>query len=96
MSYDNFLSYLQQLLTMVDPKNKYSVALAKSALSQTIALARISGKTDVGPTLRIMRMAERQFENLAEHRADFAGVPGEYEKNSIKRRRLGLVLRPGC
>lgn len=95
MSYDNFLSYLQQLLTMVESKNAYSVALAKSALSQTIALARISGKTDA-LTLRTMLMAERQFENLSEHRADFAGVPREYEENRIRRRRLGQVLRPGC
>lgn len=95
MSFDNFLSYLQQLLTMVEPENLYSVALAKGALSQTVALARISSKTD-SVTYRTMLMAERQFEYLAEHRADFAGVPGEYDRNKIKRRRLGLILRPGC
>lgn len=29
---DNFLSYLQQLLTMVEPESAISVALAKAAL----------------------------------------------------------------
>ncbi len=95
MSFDNFLSYLQQLLTMVDPLDLHSVALAKGALSKTIALARISRKTDA-VTLRTMVMAEEQFEYLADHRMDFAGVPGEYDKNAARRRRLGLVLRPGC
>ena len=43
MSYDNFLSYLQQLLSMVNPKDKYSIALAKTALQSTIMLAQASG-----------------------------------------------------
>ena len=95
MSFNNFLSYLQQLLTMVDSDNEYSVALACNALSATINLARISGKAD-SVTLRTMMMAEQQFTYLAEHREEFAGVPHEYEQNERRRRRLGLMLRPGC
>ena len=40
MSFDNFLSYLQQLLSMVDPKNEYSIALAKTALFNTYMLTK--------------------------------------------------------
>ena len=46
MSLNIFISYLQQLLSMINPNNKYSVAMGKNALSATIALAIISDKID--------------------------------------------------
>ena len=69
MSYDNFLSYLQQLLSMVNPKDKYSIALAKTALSSTIMLAQASGKVD-DRTSRSMGMAESLFQHLVNHAND--------------------------
>ena len=46
MSFDNSLRYLQQLLTMVNPKDKYSIALARTALFNTMMLAKASDKAD--------------------------------------------------
>lgn len=43
MTMENFLSYLQQLLTMVDSRNECSIALAKTALSAVFSLAKSSG-----------------------------------------------------
>lgn len=95
MSLKNFIAYLQQLLTMIDPLNEYSVALAKNALSATIALAEVSGKADM-PTRRAMRGAEAKFRYLAEHAQDFAGTPGNYKENEQKRQRLEMVVYPHC
>ena len=95
MTMDNFLSYLQQLLTMVDPGNDYSIELAKTALSTVFSLAKVSGKADM-LVLRTMKSAEGQFGYLAAHKADFVGVPGEYQKNQVKRQRLAHVVIPSC
>lgn len=95
MSLNNFLSYLQQLLSMIDPKNKYSVALAKGALSSTVSLAIASGKID-GQTERIMRAANTMFEYLAENAKDYAGKPGKFDENERRRHRLLMSLSPSC
>ena len=95
MSLNSFIAYLQQLLTMVNPKDKYSVALAKSALSSTIALAKASDKIDP-LTARAMMAAENEFEYLVENAKDFAGKPGKFEENEKRRRRLQLTLIPSC
>ena len=95
MSLDNFLSYLQQLLTMVDSRNPYSVELAKAALRETFVLAKLSETAD-GFTLRTMSMALESFDHLALNRDQFAGVPGEYQENQKKRKRLGMMLVPRC
>ena len=95
MSMENFLSYLQQLLTMVNPKDEYSVALAKTALQTTIALAAASGKAD-NIVKSTMYRAEKIFPSLVAHAKDFSGKPGEMLENKQKRQRLLLVLRPSC
>ena len=95
MSMDNFLSFLQQLLTMVEPGNKSSVALAKTALKAVIGLAESSDKVNM-VVLRSMYIAEINFEHLADHKNDFAGVPGEHQKNRVKRQRLEHMIMPGC
>ncbi len=95
MTISNFLSYLQQLLSMIDPKDRYSVALAKNALSATCELAKISGKADP-QTIRAMWRAEEEFEYLAENAKDFIGEPGAYEENEKRRRRLMNVVYPSC
>ena len=95
MSMDNFLSFLQQLLTMVEPDNASSVALAKSALTSIFGLAKTSGKADA-ITIRSMMIAEREFEYLVGHREDYIGKPGEYQKNQVKRQRLAHMIVPSC
>lgn len=95
MSLDNFLSFLQQLLTMVDPKNAASVELAKVSLRTVISLARTSRKVGMA-TYRLMNLAEAQFDLLVEHREDFVGIQGEYSENHARRKRLEHVLTPGC
>lgn len=95
MSMDNFLSFLQQILTMVEPANESSAALAKAALTSVLGLARSSGKADA-ITIRSMMIAEREFEYLVRHKYDYAGVPGEYQKNQVKRQRLAHMIVPSC
>ena len=95
MSLNNFLSYLQQLLTMVDPSNRYSCGLVKASLSSTVALAVGSGKADAY-CIRVMRGAESNIDYLLEHAKDFKGIPGEYESNRHKRNRIELVCYPHC
>ena len=95
MSLNNFIMYLQQLLTMVESKNEYSVALAKNALSATVSLAKISGKAD-SITLRTMNAAMARFDMLVESKKDFAGKPGDVKGNEIKRMRLQTTLFPSC
>lgn len=95
MSLYNFISYLQQILSMIDPKDRYSVALGKNALSATIALAMASGKVDALTEHAMMR-AEGQYFWLAENAKDFSGKPGKFEENERRRRRLLMTLSPGC
>ena len=95
MSLNSFLIYLQQLLTMTDSTNPYSVELAKSALRETSVLAKLSNMAD-GFTLRTMKNALDTFDQLVMNRDQFAGVPGEFQENEKKRRRLGMVLGPRC
>lgn len=95
MTLNNFLSYLQQILSMVDPGNRKSVALAKSALTATMALAYDSGKVG-SETARAMCIAEQQFDYLILHAKEFAGKPGEAEENYRRRNRLKLTLIPSC
>ena len=95
MTMDNFLSFLQQLLTMVDKKDPQSIALAKASLIAVTGLARSSRKVDA-ITVRSMVIAERQFDYLVMEKEDFAGVKGAYQENKIKRQRLANVIMPGC
>ncbi len=95
MTLDNFLSFLQQILTMLDDENPYSIALAFNALNNIVVLAEHSYKTD-GLTLRSMYAARRQFEYLVKYRNEFMGEPGEYQMNQIKRQRLAHVIVPSC
>ncbi len=95
MSKNNFLSYLQQLLTMVDPLNPYSVGLVKTSLAAIIALAKGSGMAD-GITMRLMMGAEARLQYLIQHADEFTGRPGEYEENMHKRKRLEQVCYPHC
>ncbi len=95
MSLNNFLSYLQQVLSMIDPKDKKSVALGKSALSTTIALAIFSEKID-WETRRAMMRTEDIFDYLINYAKDFTGLPGQYDENAKRRRRLLMAISPSC
>ena len=95
MSLNNFLSYLQQLLTMVDPENPYSVGLVKTSLSAIVALAKGSQMVDAF-TMRVMMGAEERLQYLIQHADDFKGKPGEYEENRHRRKHLELVCYTHC
>ena len=95
MTLNNFLSYLQQLLTMVDPSNKYSCGLVKASLSSTVALAVGSGKADAY-CIRVMRGAEANIDRLIVHADEFKGYTGAYELNMHNRKMLEQVCRPHC
>lgn len=95
MTMDNFLSFLQQILTMVDPKDTCSVELARTALTTVCGLANSSKKSDA-ITYRSMMMAVREFDFLVANRKDFVGKPGEYQNNLNKRQRLAHMIMPGC
>ena len=95
MSEQNFLSFLQQILTMVDPENIESVEMGRMALSAVIRLAKSSEKVN-GITLRMMYRAQRDYDDLVANADHFAGKPGQYLENEQKRRRLANAIRPGC
>ena len=95
MTESNFLSYLQQLLSMIKKDDEYSVALAYTALTATIQLVHASGKAD-GRTYRSMMRAKMEFQYLADHCDEFAGIPGEFKENQRRRSRLLQMIRPGC
>ena len=95
MSLNNFISFLQQILTMVNSNDKYSVAFGKSVLSSTIAFAVASEKIDYR-TERIMWSAECRFNFLVENAKDYSGKPGNYHENEKRRRRLLMTLEPSC
>lgn len=95
MTLDNFLSFLQQIITMTDPNDRAAVALAKNALNSVLALGQCSGMTDAF-TLRLMMRAENLLTQLLYHRDEFAGKPGDYAGNQNRRHRLRNVLTPGC
>ena len=95
MSLENFMIFLQQIITMTDPGDPVSVALAKTSVESVIALAYSSQKVDPA-TWRVMYSAEMRLDQLLRHKQDFAGKPGDYIGNQNKRHRLLNVLRPGC
>ena len=95
MSLDSFLSYLQQLITMVDPEDPYSVDLAKDALDATVEIT-LKSQMASQVVQDVMKEARREFQFIVKHKDSYAGVPGDLIMNGIKRRRLGTILRPGC
>lgn len=95
MSLENFLMFLQQILTMTDPEDKASRALAKISLESVLAMAEKSGMSDPA-TLRTMRAALSAFGFLISNKEDFAGKKGAYIENKAKRQRLLMALTPHC
>ena len=95
MSLDSFLSYLQQLITMVDPEDPYSVDLAKDALDATVEIT-LKSQMASQVVQDVMKEARREFQFIVKHKDSYARVPGDLIMNGIKRRRLGTILRPGC
>lgn len=91
MSMDNFFSFLQQILTMVDPESTASMEMAKEALASVAKLAEASGKVEKN-TLSYMRDAEADFEQLVWDREIFIGKPGAYKQNQIKREKLRYYM----
>jgi len=95
MSEKDFIKLLQNIITMVDPEDSNSISLGKLALESLINLAMNSGKVD-GMTARMMHRASAEFEFMVERKVEFEGRPGAFSENEHKRRRLMMMLRPGC
>ncbi len=95
MSEQNFLSFLQQVLTMVNPADETSIELGKRALNAVIELALSSRKVSA-PVVRMMYVAEGCFDHLIKNADHFIGKPGQYAENEQRRRRLANAIRPSC
>ena len=95
MSLNNFIAYLQQLLTMVDPQDADSIERARTALNATVQFAIASHKVDA-ITTRTMVGAIDAFGSLVRTASSFAGRPGAFAENEQRRRRLLNVLCPRC
>lgn len=95
MTEENYLSFLQQLLTMTDSSDRVSVIRAESILLNLFEIMRNTENTNPVVT-RMVMLTIRQFRYLLDHAKDFTGKPGEYKLNAEKRRRLALVIEPGC
>ena len=92
MNEENFLSFLQQLMTMADPDNEEEVMQARNALIAVVELALSSGKVN-RRTAAMMHEARFRFLRLHKYyRHHFVGVPGEYQRNALKRQRLADAL----
>ena len=95
MSLDDFLKFLQDILTMVEPGDANSVKLGKISVGSIVDLALNSGKVDP-MTARVMREVTFAYENLVKRKKEFAGERGKFDENEQKRRRLTMVLHPRC
>ncbi len=95
MSFDRYIELLQQLITMTDPDNEDQVLYAKNILINLLELAQSSKMVD-SITYRTMVSGRDSFTNLLRSKKDFAGKRGDIAGNQAKRRRLAMILRPGC
>ena len=84
MSLENFLIFLQQVITMTDPEDISARALAKISLESVFAMARKSGMADPH-TIRVMHSAVESIEFLLSNKKDFAGKKGAFLENKTKR-----------
>ena len=96
MSTENFLSFLQQLLTIVDPKDQQSVNMVKRLLSDLKTLSDYNTKSFEMFTRKMIEAANLEIDYLIAHRSEFAGKPGKYDANYKKRQRLHMLLAPNC
>lgn len=95
MSLESYIRMYQELLTMVDPSNPYSVEHAVNILREILFLAQQSHMANP-LTIRSMYNGIQEFASIARHRADFAGKPGDFHGNQTKRQRLMQMLGPHC
>ena len=95
MSVDRLICFLQELLTMMEPSNDLSVASTKAILDNLYGLLRSSGKCN-SIVLRMLIRFRDNFAYYSNHREEFIGVPGDFQRNKAKRDRLAQTLYPGC
>lgn len=95
MSVEQLIRFFQELLTMVDLDNELSVQSANAILSNLYGLLRSSGKCNSIVITMMFRFRDN-FSFYCRHREEFAGKPGDSERNSAKRDRLRHTLYPGC
>lgn len=96
MTIDNFLSFLQQMLTILDPSDEKSVDMVRSIILDLKILSEHNSKAFGSATCDIIRRTNIIFDQLVDHRDEFAGVRGDYAGNKSKRDRLLMSLRPHC
>ncbi len=95
MSQEGFMLFLQEIITMTDKNNPYSIAYGKNLLKQLADFVILSEKVD-SITYGMMMGAIRRFDFIMENKENFAGIPGDYQRNQAMRNRLAMMLRPGC
>ena len=93
MTQSNFIFLLQQILTVTDKDNTYSVAFGKSVLESVISMAEASDKCSQ-QTKKVMTMALGCFDFLAQHADEYAFVQGEDEENAKKFQLLDNAVDP--
>lgn len=93
MEMDDFLVFLQQVLTMVDARDPGSIDLGNVALITVTGLARKSDRTSP-MVLKTMEASMHLFGQLIAHREEFIPVPGETQKNQLRKQRLLKVIQP--
>ena len=89
------MELLQHLITMTDPADEQEVKSAENILVNLLLLAGKSGMAD-RKTIVAMRLACEDYQLLLRRKGDFAGEPGDYYTNRVKRQRLAMMLRPNC
>ncbi len=95
MSFERYIEFLQQIITMTDPDDPEEMLAAENVLKNLLDLARRSHKADP-LTLRAMRAGCGAFQYLMRNRDNFAGKPGDVSGNRAKRQRLAQAVRPNC
>ena len=73
MTQKEFIEFLQKVLTLVEPENICSVALARTAVLSMVTLSMETGKVDK-TTAAMMKSAVDDFDNLLKNREQFIGT----------------------
>ena len=73
MTQKEFIEFLQKVLTLVEPENTCSVALARTAVLSMVTLSMETGKVDK-TTATMMKSAVDDFDNLLKNREQFIGT----------------------
>ena len=73
MTQKEFIGFLQNVLTLVNPAEACSVAVARTAVLSMVTLSMETGKVDK-TTAAMMKSAVDDFDNLLQNREQFIGT----------------------